>query len=102
MQKNVPKYTPDWVPTVSMWAEASQARGALRAVQRPAHAAVVRATSGPSSTTRRSIAPPARPTMTHLVLDLDPPEGDGVRGSSCAVAHLVRQALADVGLAGGA
>ena len=24
MQKNVPKYTPDWVPTVAMWAETSQ------------------------------------------------------------------------------
>ncbi|HZI37089.1 MAG TPA: ATP-dependent DNA ligase, partial [Acidimicrobiia bacterium] len=24
MQKNVPKYTPSWVATVSMWAEASQ------------------------------------------------------------------------------
>ena len=24
MQKNVPKYTPAWVPTVSMWAESSR------------------------------------------------------------------------------
>src|SRR5215218_11377652 len=24
MQKNVPKYTPDWVPTVDVWAEASK------------------------------------------------------------------------------
>src|SRR6266436_396351 len=24
MQKNVPKYTPDWVPTVSLWAESSR------------------------------------------------------------------------------
>src|SRR4051812_26792387 len=24
MQKNVPKYTPDWVPTVELWAEASK------------------------------------------------------------------------------
>src|ERR1051326_2512035 len=24
MQKNVPKYTPEWVPTVSLWAESSQ------------------------------------------------------------------------------
>src|SRR5215510_7642890 len=24
MQKNVPKYTPPWVPTVSLWAEASR------------------------------------------------------------------------------
>src|SRR6202035_3830508 len=24
MQKNVPKYTPEWVPTVRMWAESSK------------------------------------------------------------------------------
>jgi len=24
MQKNVPRYTPPWVPTVSVWAEASR------------------------------------------------------------------------------
>src|SRR5438094_7256149 len=24
MQKNVPKYTPDWVPTVRLWAQSSQ------------------------------------------------------------------------------
>src|SRR5688500_20274188 len=28
MQKNVPKYTPDWVPTVRVWAEASKRGGA--------------------------------------------------------------------------
>src|SRR3954462_11975200 len=26
MQKNVPKYTPDWVRTVSVWAESSRRR----------------------------------------------------------------------------
>lgn len=36
---------------------------------------------------------------THLVLDLDPPEGDGFR-AAVAAALLVRQALADAGLAG--
>ena len=36
---------------------------------------------------------------THLVLDLDPPEGGRRSPWSCAVARLVRQALADVGLA---
>ena len=36
---------------------------------------------------------------THLVLDLDPPEGDAF-GVAVRAAHLVRQALADVGLAG--
>ena len=36
---------------------------------------------------------------THLVLDLDPPAGDEFR-LAVAAAHLVRQALADAGLAG--
>jgi len=36
---------------------------------------------------------------THLVLDLDPPEGDGF-AMAVQVAHLVRQALADTGLEG--
>ena len=37
--------------------------------------------------------------VTHLVLDLDPPEGATSR-AVVAAAHLVRQALADAGLAG--
>jgi DNA ligase D-like protein (predicted polymerase) len=37
--------------------------------------------------------------ITHLVLDLDPPEGDGFP-AAVAAAHLVRRALADVGLVG--
>jgi bifunctional non-homologous end joining protein LigD len=99
MQKNVPRYTPEWVDTVTWWAESSKrdVRYALcndrrtllwfanqRAVEY--HPALV--------TTDR----PDR--ITHLVLDLDPPEGDGF-ARAVDVAHLVRQALADVGLAGG-
>jgi DNA primase len=37
--------------------------------------------------------------VTHLVLDLDPPEADGF-AMAVRTAHLVRQALADVGLQG--
>jgi bifunctional non-homologous end joining protein LigD len=96
MQKNVPKYTPDWVATVSVWAEASKrevtyALGNDRrtllwfANQRAVeyHPALITA---------------ARPDhVTHVVLDLDPPEGapfDRV----VATAQLVRQALDDAGL----
>ena len=98
MQKNVPKYTPEWVETVTWWAESSKrdVRYALcndrrtllwfanqRAVEY--HPALV------------TVDRPDR--MTHLVLDLDPPEGDGF-ARAVEVAQLVRQALADVGLAG--
>lgn len=98
MQKNVPKYTPDWVPTVTVWAESSRREvtyalcndrrtllwfanqraieyhPALTTVEHPEHA-------------------------THLVLDLDPP-GDGPDGFGMAVraARLVREVLDEAGL----
>ncbi len=98
MQKNVPKYTPDWVRTVRMWAESSKRdvsyalcndRRTLlwfanqRAIEY--HPALVRADR------------PDR--ITHLVLDLDPPDADAF-GMAVRAAHAVRQALADVGLTG--
>jgi bifunctional non-homologous end joining protein LigD len=98
MQKNLPKYTPEWVQTVTLWAETSkrEVRYALcndrrtllwfanqRAIEY--HPALMR------------MEHPDR--ATHLVLDLDPPEGDSF-AMAVRVAHLVRQALADVGLEG--
>jgi bifunctional non-homologous end joining protein LigD len=98
MQKNVPKYTPEWVQTVTLWAETSkrEVRYALcndrrtllwfanqRAVEY--HPALMR------------MQHPDR--ATHLVLDLDPPAGEPF-ATVVRVAHLVRQALTDVGLEG--
>jgi bifunctional non-homologous end joining protein LigD len=98
MQKNVPKYTPSWVRTVSMWAESSKREVSYalcddrrtllwfanqRAVEY--HPTLVRADRWD------------RPT--YLVLDLDPPEAGGF-GLAVRAAHLVRQALVDAGLAG--
>jgi bifunctional non-homologous end joining protein LigD len=95
MQKNVPKYTPSWVRTVSVWAEASHRdvsyalcddRRTLlwfanqRAVEY--HPALVRGDH-----------------HTHLVLDLDPPVEDAFP-LAVRAAHLVRQALGDAGLVG--
>src|SRR3954466_9750714 len=76
MQKNVPKYTPDWVRTVEFWAETSKRKVAYalcndrrtllwfanqRAIEY--HPTLVRAD---------------RPDRaTYLVLDLDPPAGQG-------------------------
>lgn len=98
MQKNVPKYTPDWVRTTTIWAEASH---------REVHYALCN--------DRRTLlwlanqrAVEYHPTLglaeniyrpTHLILDLDPP-GDDDFPAVVAVAHLVRQALADSGLSG--
>ena len=98
MQKNVPKYTPDVGATVRFWAETSKRdvsyalcndRRTLlwfanqRAVEY--HPTLVRADR------------PDR--MTHLVLDLDPPDADAF-SMAVRAARLVRQALADVGLEG--
>lgn len=98
MQKNVPRGTPEWVRTVGLWAETSK---------REVHYAVC--------DDRRTLvwlgnqrAVELHPSMgrlphldrpTHLVVDLDPPEGDGFRAAA-AVAHLVRRVLDDAGLAG--
>ncbi|MGH4010741.1 MAG: non-homologous end-joining DNA ligase [Pseudonocardiaceae bacterium] len=96
MQKNVPAYTPDWVRTTTMWAEASQ-----------------REVSYALCDDRRTLlwfanqrAVEYHPTLvcvgadhaTHLVLDLDPPAGDAF-GHVVRAAKLVRHALADAGLA---
>ncbi|HEX7197246.1 MAG TPA: non-homologous end-joining DNA ligase [Candidatus Limnocylindria bacterium] len=98
MQKNVPKYTPDWVRTVRWWAESSKRdvsyalcndRRTLlwfanqRAIEY--HPALVR------------VDRPDR--ITHLVLDLDPPEADAF-AMAVRAAQAVRQALSDVGLTG--
>jgi bifunctional non-homologous end joining protein LigD len=98
MQKNVPSYTPSWVRRVSLWAETSK-----------------RDVSYALCNDRRTLlwfanqrAVEYHPTLiraehwdrpTHLVLDLDPPSGDTF-GVAVRAAHLVRQALADAGLAG--
>jgi bifunctional non-homologous end joining protein LigD len=99
MQKNVPKYAPPWVRTVTIWAERSKRdvgyalcndRRTLlwfanqRAVEY--HPMLVR------------VEPPDH-AQTHMVLDLDPPAGAAVE-AVVRTAQLVRQALADAGLAG--
>jgi DNA ligase D-like protein (predicted polymerase) len=97
MQKNVPKYTPDWVATVSMWAEAShrEVRYALCNDRRTLlwlanqRAVEYHPTLGLADNIYRP---------THLVLDLDPPEDNFAK--VVTVAHLVHQALTDSGLDG--
>jgi DNA ligase D-like protein (predicted polymerase) len=98
MQKNVSKYTPDWVRTVSIWAEASkrEVRYALCDDRRTLlwlanqRAVEYHPTLGLATNIYRA---------THLVLDLDPPVGADF-AAVVAAAHLVRRALADSGLAG--
>ncbi|MBE1484561.1 non-homologous end-joining DNA ligase [Plantactinospora soyae] len=98
MQKNVPKYTPDWISTVPVWAEASKREvsyalcndrrtllwfGNQRAVEYHPTLAQIEQREHP----------------THLVLDLDPPDSDAFP-LVVRAAHLVRQALTEAGLTG--
>jgi DNA ligase D-like protein (predicted polymerase) len=97
MQKNIPKYAPEWIETTAVWAEASH-----------------REVHYPICKDRRTLlwyanqrAVEYHPTLvrvgehraTHLILDLDPPAGDDFDHVVRAAA-LVRQALLDTGLSG--
>jgi len=98
MQKNLPKYAPDWIAAVSVWAEASRRKVSYalcddrrtllwfanqRAVEY--HPALMRTGDGDRG--------------LRLVMDIDPPEG-GAFGLAVRAAFVVRQALADAGLSG--
>jgi DNA ligase D-like protein (predicted polymerase) len=98
MQKNLPKYAPEWVPTAKIWAQASK-----------------REVSYPLCNDRPTLlwlanqrAVEFHPTLyrvgqydspSHLVLDLDPPEEGGFVLAVRAAA-LVREVLATAGLVG--
>jgi bifunctional non-homologous end joining protein LigD len=98
MQKNVPKYTPDWVPTVTVWAESSK-RDIAYALCNDHRTLLWFANQRAVEYHPTLFRMPDRSSPTHLVLDLDPPEGDGFR-LAVRTAHLVRQALGDAGLSG--
>jgi bifunctional non-homologous end joining protein LigD len=98
MQKNVPKYTPDFVRTVTVWAESSRREVSYalcndrqtllwfanqRAVEY--HPTLMRAGNWDSP--------------EFMVLDIDPPSPEGF-GQAVAAAMLVRSALESAGLAG--
>jgi len=98
MQKNVPKYTPDFVRTVPVWAEASKREISYALCDdRPTLLWFANQRAVEYHPTLYRIDERDRPT--HLVLDIDPPEG-AVFEVSLRAALLVRQALADVGMAG--
>lgn len=98
MQKNLPKYTPEWVARTTVWAESSRREityalcddprtllwfGNQRAVEY--HPTLFLAETAP--------------VPTHLVLDLDPSPGQTF-ADAVAGARLIREALAADGLAG--
>ncbi|MDQ2751010.1 MAG: non-homologous end-joining DNA ligase [Actinomycetota bacterium] len=97
MQKNVPKYTPAWVQTVPVWAEASK-REISYALCNDRRTLLWFANQRAVEyhPTLFRIDEPDRPT--YLVLDIDPPDADAFQ-LAVAAARLVQQALTDAGLA---
>ena len=98
MQKNVPKYTPDWVRTVSYWAETSK-RDVSYALCNDRRTLIWFANQRAVEYHPTLVTAERLDRVTHLVLDLDPPEGAAFP-VAVRVAHLVRGALDQVGLAG--
>jgi bifunctional non-homologous end joining protein LigD len=98
MQKNLPKYTPSWVPRVRFWAESSK-REVSYAMCNDRRTLLWFANQRAVEyhPTLALAEHPERPT--HLVLDLDPPDA-GAFAMAVSAARLVRQALDDVGLQG--
>ena len=98
MQKNLPAYAPGWIRTVGVWAERSR-REVTYALcdDRRTLLWFANQRAVEYHPTLMLAAAPGEPT--HLVLDLDPPPGDGF-AAAVGAAHLVRRALADSGLAG--
>jgi bifunctional non-homologous end joining protein LigD len=99
MQKNLPRYAPPWVPRVTVWAESSK-REVTYALcnDQPTLLWFANQRAVEYHPTLARVDPPNQPP-THLVLDLDPPAGarfEAVVGT----ARLVREALAEAGLAG--
>jgi len=98
MQKNVPSYAPDWVQTISVWAEASK-RQVSYALCNDRRTLLWFANQRAVEYHVTLFRVPDWHSPTHLVMDLDPPEGADF-SVVVRAAQLVRQALADSGLVG--
>jgi bifunctional non-homologous end joining protein LigD len=104
MQKNVPKYTPDWVPTISLWSESTK-RDVSYALANDRRTLLWFANQRAVEYHPMLVTAKDWEHQTHLILDLDPPaEVQGQPGFALAVraAQLVAQVLTDAGLAGAA
>ena len=98
MQKNVPTYTPPWVRTVPLWAESSN-RQVTYALCNDRRTLLWFANQRTVEFHPALVLAGQWDHPTHLILDIDPPEGEPFRLAARA-ALLVRQALADAGMAG--
>jgi bifunctional non-homologous end joining protein LigD len=98
MQKNVPKYAPEWVQTVTMWAESSH-RDVAYALCNDRRTLLWFANQRAVEFHPTLVRAGAWHSPTHLVLDLDPPSPDAF-GLAVQAAFLIRATLTELGLAG--
>src|SRR5919106_455117 len=98
MQKNVPKYTPDWVRTVRLWSESSK-RDVDYALCDDRRTLIWFANQRAVEYHPTLVRVEAFESPTHLVIDLDPPDA-GAFAMGARVALLVRAALSELGLEG--
>jgi bifunctional non-homologous end joining protein LigD len=98
MQKNVPRYAPDWVRTVTVWAQTSRREVSYALCDD--RRTLLWFANQRAVEYHPALAPAGEPDRpSHLVLDLDPPDGESFPAAAGA-AHLVRRALAGAGLEG--
>src|SRR4051812_2441018 len=98
MQKNVPKYTPSFVKIEKLWAEASK-REVSYALCNDRKTLIWFANQRAIEYHPALSKVDHHDRMTHLVVDLDPPEGEAF-SMVVQVAHLVREVLEEAGLSG--
>jgi bifunctional non-homologous end joining protein LigD len=98
MQKNLPKYTPEWVKTVSLWADASK-REVSYALCNDRRTLLWFANQRAVEYHPMLVLAGHLNHPSYLILDLDPPD-PGAFGLAVRAAHLVRGALAGAGLTG--
>jgi bifunctional non-homologous end joining protein LigD len=99
MQKNLPKYTPDWVPRYREWAESAK-REVTYALVNDRDTLLWFANQRAVEYHPSLVRVDGRPRVTYLVLDLDPPKSERGFGMAATAARLVRSVLHDVGLEG--
>jgi bifunctional non-homologous end joining protein LigD len=98
MQKNVPKYTPEWIRTVVIWSESSK-REVTYALANDRRTLLWFANQRAIEYHPALVKVDRPDHMTHLILDIDPPEGAAFP-VAVAAARAVRAVLAEAGLDG--
>ncbi len=96
MQKNVPKYAPEWLQTVTVWAESAR-REVTYALCNDRRSLLWFANQRAVEYHPALLAAEPADWRLFLIMDLDPPSPEAF-GLAVQAALLVRQALSDAGL----